>query len=153
MVETKVVPMKTVYSEVCGLGYCFLEDVAVEFFNTFRATNKNPCISIVLGCRQTSQRLPFLKAEQTKPKLSDDWIRSSKQGHILFLWCGWTKWWRHNLVNCSLLGFVHRGTEAKITDISERFLDITITGHLLLLMLSLRTYEGWILRNEWSWCR
>lgn len=34
------------------------------------------------------------------------------------------------------MGFLQRGSEAKISDISERFLDITITGHLLLLMLS-----------------
>lgn len=43
---------------------------------------------------------------------------------------------RNHFVDWRHLGFLQRGSEAKISDISERFLDITITGHLLLLMLS-----------------
>lgn len=102
-------------------------------------------------------------ANQTKP------IYMTNQENIMFLWFGGTKrrrdhfcqlkvtthccsgksWYcqRNRFVNCRRLGFLRHGSKAKITDISERFLDITITRHLLLLMLSLRIYEDWILRN------
>lgn len=57
--------------------------------------------------------------------------------------CCWSRF-----VHWSHLGFLHHGSKTGITDPSESFLDITITGHLLLLMLPPRTCEEWILRNE-----
>lgn len=41
-------------------------------------------------------------------------------------------------------GFLCRGSKTKISDNSERFLDITLIGHLLLLMLSESICKEWI---------
>lgn len=40
--------------------YCLWKDMLLlSYFNTLRATDEIPFISIVWGCRQTSQRLIF----------------------------------------------------------------------------------------------
>lgn len=56
------------------------------------------------------------------------------------------------LIDCGLLGLLHSGSKAKITDNSERILNITIIVHLLLLMLSLWTYKHWILTLKKGIC-